>query len=52
MSLLQALTTQAVLRPVDAALANTLQRLAPATPDAVLAAAALATLAVAQGHAA
>jgi exodeoxyribonuclease V alpha subunit len=40
------------LRTLDHALARTLQRLDPTTPDDVLAAAALASLAVSQGHAA
>lgn len=51
MSLLRELTRLGALRALDDALANTLRRLDPATPDAVLAAAALASLAVAQGHA-
>lgn len=51
MSLLRDLQRLKALRPLDDALANTLRRLAPDTPDAVLAAAALASLAVAQGHA-
>lgn len=51
MSLLRALQQAGVLRTLDDALANTLRRLDPETPDDVLAAAALASLAVAQGHA-
>lgn len=51
MSLLRALQQAGVLRPLDDALAQSLRRLDPDTPDAVLAAAALASLAVAQGHA-
>ncbi|GAB3737578.1 hypothetical protein GCM10028862_23120 [Luteimonas pelagia] len=51
MSLLRALREADALRPIDDALARTLQRLAPDTPDAVLAAAALASLAVSKGHA-
>jgi exodeoxyribonuclease V alpha subunit len=52
MSLLQALAQAGVLRPLDHALAQSLRRLDPATPDSVLAGAALASLAVAHGHAA
>ncbi|HSD15751.1 MAG TPA: exodeoxyribonuclease V subunit alpha [Thermomonas sp.] len=52
MSLLRALQQAGVVRTLDDALANTLRRLDPDTPDEVLAAAALASLAVAQGHAA
>ena len=52
MNLLHALREAKVLRTLDDALANTLRRLDPSTPDEVLAAAALASLAVAQGHAA
>ena len=52
MSLLRALQQAGVLRTLDDALANTLRRLDPATPDDVLAAAALASLAVSHGHAA
>ena len=52
MTLLQELNRLGVLRTLDDALANTLRRLDPSTPDDVLAAAALASLAVAQGHAA
>lgn len=51
MSLLRALQQAGVLRTLDDALANTLRRLDPATPDDVLAAAALASLAIAHGHA-
>ncbi len=51
MSLLRVLQQAGVLRTLDDALANTLRRLDPDTPDDVLAAAALASLAVAQGHA-
>ena len=51
MSLLRALQQAGVLRTLDDALARTLKRLDPDTPDDVLAAAALASLAVAQGHA-
>ncbi|QDA57326.1 exodeoxyribonuclease V subunit alpha [Thermomonas aquatica] len=51
MSLLRALQQAGVLRTLDDALANTLCRLDPSTPDDVLAAAALASLAVAHGHA-
>ncbi|RZA18813.1 MAG: exodeoxyribonuclease V subunit alpha, partial [Lysobacteraceae bacterium] len=51
MSLLRALQQAGVLRTLDDALAQSLRRLDPSTPDAVLAAAALASLAVAQGHA-
>src|SRR5690606_28637571 len=49
--LLQQLTRAGALRTLDHALAQSLRRLAPDTPDAVLAAAALASLAVASGHA-
>jgi len=52
MSLLRELNRIGALRTLDDALANTLRRLDPSTPDEVLAAAALASLAVAQGHAA
>ena len=52
MSLLRALQQAGVLRTLDDALANTLRRLDPHTPDDVLAAAALASLAIAHGHAA
>ena len=51
MSLLGELNRLGALRVLDDALANTLRRLDPGTPDAVLAAAALASLALAQGHA-
>src|SRR5690606_22273634 len=49
--LLDALWRAGALRTIDHALAQSLRRLDPATPDAVLAAAALASLAVANGHA-
>src|SRR5690606_26634163 len=49
--LLDALVRAGALRTIDHALAQSLRRLDPATPDSVLAAAALASLAVAQGHA-
>ena len=52
MSLLDALYRNGGLRVLDHALAQSLRRLDPATPDAVLAAAALASLAVGHGHAA
>ncbi len=52
MSLLRELNRIGALRTLDDALANTLRRLDPAMPDEVLAAAALASLAVARGHAA
>ncbi len=51
MSLLRQLNTLGVLRTLDDALAQSLRRLDPETPDTVLAAAALASLAVDQGHA-
>ncbi len=51
MSLLQALNRSGALRPLDHALAQSLRRLDPETPDTVLAAAALASLAISQGHA-
>jgi exodeoxyribonuclease V alpha subunit len=51
MSLLRALNQAGVLRTLDDALAQSLRRLDPDTPDEVLAAAALASLAVAQGDA-
>ncbi|WP_313317936.1 exodeoxyribonuclease V subunit alpha [Stenotrophomonas sp.] len=51
MSLLAALNKAGALRALDHALAQSLRRLDPETPDAVLAAAALASLAVSQGHA-
>ncbi|WP_149195616.1 exodeoxyribonuclease V subunit alpha [Luteimonas suaedae] len=49
--LLQALAQAGALRTLDHAFAQSLRRLDPATPDSVLAAAALASLAVASGHA-
>ncbi|MFL6586568.1 MAG: exodeoxyribonuclease V subunit alpha [Luteimonas sp.] len=49
--LLQSLRDAGALRTLDTALAQSLRRLDPATPDTVLAAAALASLAVANGHA-
>jgi exodeoxyribonuclease V alpha subunit len=51
MSLLRALAQAKALRPLDEALVRTLRRLDPETSDDVLAAAALASLAVANGHA-
>lgn len=51
MSLLAALNKAGALRPLDHALAQSLRRLDADTPDSVLAAAALASLAVSQGHA-
>ena len=51
-TLLDALRRANALRPLDHAFAQTLRRLDPATPDAILAAAALASLAVSAGHAA
>jgi exodeoxyribonuclease V alpha subunit len=51
MSLLRTLQQSGALRTLDDAFANTLRRLHPDTPDDVLAAAALASLAVANGHA-
>lgn len=51
MSLLDALNRAGVLRALDLSLAQSLQRLAPQTEDTVLAGAALASLAVASGHA-
>ncbi|WP_312370037.1 exodeoxyribonuclease V subunit alpha [Stenotrophomonas sp.] len=51
MSLLAALNKAGALRALDHALAQSLRRLDTNTPDAVLAAAALASLAVSQGHA-
>ncbi|WP_024892084.1 exodeoxyribonuclease V subunit alpha [Luteimonas huabeiensis] len=51
MTLLQALAEAGALRTLDHAFAQSLRRLDPATPDAVLAAAALASRAVADGHA-
>jgi exodeoxyribonuclease V alpha subunit len=50
-SLLDALWRSGALRTIDHALAQSLKRLDPETPDTVLAAAALASLAVAHGHA-
>jgi len=52
MSLLDALFRDGALRTVDHALAQALRRLDRDTPDAVLAAAALASQAIARGHAA
>lgn len=52
MSLLDDLYRNGALRTIDHALAQSLRRLDPGTPDEVLAAAALASLAIAQGHAA
>lgn len=52
MSLLDALFRGGALRVIDHALAQSLRKLDPATPDLVLAATALASLAVGQGHAA
>ncbi|HET7126132.1 MAG TPA: exodeoxyribonuclease V subunit alpha [Lysobacter sp.] len=52
MSLWRELNRIGALRTLDDALANILRRLDPSAPDDVLAAAALASLAVAQGHAA
>ncbi|WP_202845034.1 exodeoxyribonuclease V subunit alpha [Luteimonas saliphila] len=49
--LLQQLARAGALRTLDHALAQSLRRLDPGTPDTVLAAAALASLAVASGHA-
>ena len=51
MTLLQQLGQVGALRTLDHALAQSLRRLDPDTPDDVLAAAALASLAVANGHA-
>ena len=51
MSLLQSLMQAGALRTLDHSFARTLARLDPQTPDPVLAAAALASLAVASGHA-
>ena len=51
MSLLQSLMQAGALRALDHSFARTLARLDPQTPDPVLAAAALASLAVASGHA-
>jgi len=50
MNLFAALNQSGTLRPIDHALAHSLKRLDPATPDDVLAAAALASLAIAHGH--
>ncbi len=50
-SLFDALWRSGALRTLDHALSQSLRRLDPATPDSVLAAAALASLAVADGHA-
>lgn len=52
MSLLDDLYRSGALRTVDHALAQSLRRLDPSTPDEVLAAAALASLAISHGHAA
>lgn len=52
MSLLDDLYRSGALRTIDHALAQSLRRLDPGTPDEVLAGAALASLAIAQGHAA
>ncbi|HVJ38903.1 MAG TPA: exodeoxyribonuclease V subunit alpha [Stenotrophomonas sp.] len=51
MSLFESLQRAGLLRPLDLAFAQTLQRLAPETDAATLAGAALASLAVASGHA-
>ncbi len=51
MSLLNELFAGGHLRTLDHAFAQSLRRLKPDTPDAVLVAAALASLAVANGHA-
>jgi len=51
MSLFDALQRAGLLRPLDLAFAQTLQRLSPDTDGATLAGAALASLAVASGHA-
>src|SRR3546814_15853213 len=50
-SLLDALWRTGALRTLDHALAQSLRRLDPDTPDTVLAAAALVSLAVSAGHA-
>jgi exodeoxyribonuclease V alpha subunit len=50
-SLLDDLVRSGGLRPLDHALAQSLRRLDPSTPDAVLAAAALASLSISHGHA-
>ncbi|PSD09991.1 exodeoxyribonuclease V subunit alpha, partial [Stenotrophomonas maltophilia] len=52
MSLLKELHQKGLLRTLDHALATSLQRLRDDTPDSVALAAALASLAVSQGHAA
>ncbi|MET0655825.1 MAG: exodeoxyribonuclease V subunit alpha [Pseudoxanthomonas sp.] len=52
MSLLDELFRSGVLRVIDHALAQSLRRLDPSTPDSVLAGAALASFAVGQGNAA
>ncbi|KRG37889.1 exodeoxyribonuclease V subunit alpha [Stenotrophomonas panacihumi] len=52
MSLLAELLRAGLLRPLDHALAQSLRRLDPLTPEPVLLGAALASLSVAQGHAA
>ncbi|KRA75273.1 exodeoxyribonuclease V subunit alpha [Lysobacter sp. Root667] len=52
MSLIDALLRRGRLRTVDHALAQSLRRLDPATPELVLAGAALASRAIADGHAA
>jgi len=52
MSLLSRLRKHEAVRAVDLALADTLRRLRPDTDERVLAAAALASLAIAHGHAA
>lgn len=52
MSLFDQLQRAGALRVIDHALAQSLRRLDPSTPDLVLAGAALASLAVGQGHAA
>jgi exodeoxyribonuclease V alpha subunit len=51
MSLLDDLLRGGALRPLDHALAQSLRRLDPSTPDDVLAAAALASLSISHGHA-
>lgn len=51
MNLLDDLLRSGGLRALDHALAQSLRRLDPSTPDAVLAAAALASLAISHGHA-
>lgn len=50
MNLFEALQRSGALRPVDLALSHSLQRFDPGTEPSVLAAAALASYAVAQGH--